>query len=225
MPVVPGEQGTPQFSGHGTGHILVSECLLVCHRSPSYSQRPCNRNQPPDNFTPMADKQTTKVWRKAPRAIAAVLPKVAEPALRKRGFSAVEIITNWSEIVGPELAQDTSPDRLAFPRGARNQGTLHVTAPGAVALEIQHLEPIIVERINTYFGYGAVNRIALTQGAVHKKPKSKIRTPEKPRPVNPARQAEIETRTQDIESDVLRDALRELGQSVAAAQAKRHEKT
>lgn len=173
----------------------------------------------------MAKKQTTKVWRKGPRAIAAVLPKIAEPALRKRGFSAAEIITNWGEIVGQALAEDTSPDRLAFPRGARSQGTLHITAPGAVALEIQHLEPVIVERINTYFGYGAVKRIALTQGAVRKKTKPVTRAPEKPRPVNPVRQAEIETRTQDIESETLRDALRDLGKSVAAAQTNRHENT
>ncbi len=112
----------------------------------------------------MTKGPTTKSWGKGPRALAIVLPKVAEAALRKRGFSAVEIITNWREIVGPELADEASPDRLAFPRGARSQGTLHVTAPGAVALEIQHLEPLIIERINTYFGYGAVCRIAVTQG-------------------------------------------------------------
>jgi len=166
-----------------------------------------------------------KVWGKGPRALAAVLPKVAEAALRKRGFSAVEIITNWREIIGPELADETSPDRLTFPRGARSQGTLHVTAPGAVALEIQHLEPLIIERINTYFGYGAVCRIALTQGPARKRPGVKKKAPANPRPVNAIRRAEIDASTSDISSEQLRDALRELGKSVASSQIDRHEDT
>ena len=173
----------------------------------------------------MAKKPTTRTWGKGPRALAAVLPKVAEPALRKRGFSAVEIITNWREIVGSDLADEASPDRLAFPRGARSQGTLHVTAPGAVALEIQHLEPQIIERINTYFGYGAVCRIALTQGPARKRPGLQKKAPARPRPVNPIRRAEIDASTAGIASEPLRDALRGLGKSVASAQIDRHEDT
>ncbi len=173
----------------------------------------------------MTNRPTTKARGKGPRALAAVLPKVAEAALRKRGFSAVEIITNWREIVGPELADEASPDRLAFPRGARSQGTLHVTAPGAVALEIQHLEPLIIERINTYFGYAAVCRIALTQGPARKGPGVEKKVPAKPRPVNPIRRAEIDASTIDISSEQLRDALRGLGKSVASAQIDRHEDT
>ena len=105
---------------------------------------------------------------RGPRALAAVLPKVAEPAVRKRGFSAVEIITGWAEIAGPALAADSMPEQLVFPRGARTGGTLHVVASGAVSLEIQHMAPVIVERINTYFGYAAVARIALIQGQARK---------------------------------------------------------
>jgi len=173
----------------------------------------------------MTKRPTTKAWGKGPRALAAVLPKVAEPALRKRGFSAVEIITNWREIVGPGLADEASPDRLAFPRGARSQGTLHVTAPGAVALEIQHLEPLIIERINTYFGYGAVCRIALSQGAARKRPDAEKKAPARHRPVNAIRRAEIDASTRDIASGQLRDALRSLGKSVASARITRHEDT
>ena len=177
----------------------------------------------------MAKKTTQKAWGKAwgkgPRALAAVLPKVAEAALRKRGFSAVEIITNWREIVGGDLADEASPDRLAFPRGARSQGTLHITAPGAVALEIQHLAPQIIERINTYFGYGAVCRIAVTQGPARNAPAVRNKAPAKPRPVNSIRQAEIDASTNGISSGQLRDALRGLGKSVASAQLNRHENT
>ena len=169
--------------------------------------------------------KSSRSWGKGPRALATVLPKVAEPALRKRGFSAVEIITNWREIVGPELAEETAPERLSFPRGARSHGTLHITAPGAVALEMQHLEPIILERINTYFGYGAVSRLAMTQGKARSNRRRKKPAAPVTRAVNPIRQGEIEDGTRTIEPEPLRDALRGLGKSIAWAEAKRRETT
>ena len=161
------------------------------------------------------------VWRgRGPRALAALLPKVAEPAVRKRGFSAVEVITHWTEIVGAELAADTAPEKLSFPRDARRQGTLHLAASGSVALELQHLEPVIIERINTYFGYGAVARIALTQGGAPRAPAPR------PEPENgkvpPARIAEINDSTDRVDAAPLRDALRRLGSAVASAQPRSH---
>ena len=121
------------------------------------------------------------------------------------------------------MADEASPDRLAFPRGARSEGILHITAPGAVALEIQHLAPQIIERINTYFGYGAVCRIAVTQGSARRRPAVNKIAPARPRKVNAIRQAEIDARTDGINSGQLRDALRGLGKSVASAQTDRPE--
>ena len=176
-----------------------------------------------DDRSPMTEargKGRTKGGPSGPRALAAVLPKVAEPALRKRGFSAVEIIANWREIVGPDLAAETSPERLAFPRGARSGGTLHVTAAGSVALEIQHLEPLILERINRTFGYAAVSRIALTQGPRRSRPDRGKTDAAKPPAVDAQRRAAIDAGTQDIASEPLRTALRDLGKAVATGQTR-----
>jgi len=150
-----------------------------------------------------------------PRALAALLPKAAEPAARRRGFSAVEIVTRWTEIVGPALAAESMPEQLSFPRGARAGGTLGIVASGSVSLEIQHLEPVILERINTYFGYAAVARIALIQGQV----RSPRRRPaaRAPAPPDASRQREIESSTEAIERDELRAALRRLGRAVDGA--------
>ena len=150
--------------------------------------------------------------------MAAVLPKVAESAVRKRGFTAVEVITHWPEIVGEELSRETSPEKLSFPRDARSQGTLHLTATGSAALEIQHLEPIIIERVNTFFGYGAVVRIALTQAATGRealtKPKPKMPS------ISAGRMAEIDYSTDQVGPEPLREALRKLGTAVASAQTR-----
>lgn len=151
-----------------------------------------------------------------PRALAALLPKIAAPALRRRGFSAVEIVTNWAEIVGPALAGESAPERLSFAHGARSGGTLHVRASGSIALEMQHLTPIIVERINTCFGYAAVARLALVQGPVLAR-RGAVRRRPPPPPLDADRLRTIESSTSDIGSEPLRAALRQLGTAVGTA--------
>lgn len=98
---------------------------------------------------------------------------VTSPALRRRGFAEAAIVTRWDEIVGRPLSDHCRPFRVVFPRGQRLDGTLHLTVTGAFAPEVQHLAPQIVERINTYFGYGAVKRLELHHGRVDAKPRRK----------------------------------------------------
>ena len=76
-----------------------------------------------------------------PRALAAVLPKVAAPALRKRGFAAAEIVTRWAEIAGEEMAAGSAPDHLSFPKGARQGGTLYISASGYIRGEVTPSRP------------------------------------------------------------------------------------
>jgi len=146
------------------------------------------------------------------RALAAMLPRVAGTALRRRGFTEAKVVTDWGEIIGAELARQTMPERLSFPHGAESGGTLRIRASGPLALELQHLEPLVIDRINRYFGYPAVARLAFVQAppaAAERRPKT---------PALPAMTAEDATRLTDtladIEDEALRAALQRLGRSV-----------
>lgn len=152
-----------------------------------------------------------------PRALAAVLPKVAEPALRKRGFAAAEIVTRWAEIAGEEMAAGSAPDHLTFPKGARQGGTLYIAASGSVALQIQHQEPSILQRINTYFGYPAVARLSISQASFTPK-KSRADRTELSEP-DPDQLARIESETSVISEPDLRQALDKLGKAVVRDRA------
>ncbi len=110
----------------------------------------------------MADPDT----RRGLRTLAATLPKIAGPAARRRGFTEIDVITRWSDVVGATLARASAPERLSFRRGARSDGTLHLRVAGGAATELLHLEPLVIERINRFFGYRAVARIAMVQGPV-----------------------------------------------------------
>ncbi|MEP9376835.1 DciA family protein [Aquabacter sp. CN5-332] len=85
----------------------------------------------------------------------------------KAGFSVVEVVTHWDEIVGPDLAPRSMPMKLQWPRGTEAEpATLTVRVEGPYAIEFQYAAPVVIERINAYFGWRCVGRIALRQGPV-----------------------------------------------------------
>ena len=56
------------------------------------------------------------------------------------------------------------PKSIRFPTGKKAGGVLTLLVDGAHAPLIQHLTPMIVERVNRFFGYAAINRIVFKQG-------------------------------------------------------------
>ncbi len=91
------------------------------------------------------------------------LSKVAETALKKRGFPNADVFMEWPKIVGPDLAKTTYPKSLSFPTNSRRDGTLTVTTGGAFALTLEMMRPLVLERVNLYFGYTAVTRLRIVQ--------------------------------------------------------------
>ena len=98
-------------------------------------------------------------------------------AFRRFGFVQSAVVSRWREIVGERYAKVSSPESIRFPAGKKSGGTLTLLVEGAHAPLIQHLTPLIVERVNRFFGYPAVARIAFRQGAA---------AASAPRPVRPA---------------------------------------
>jgi hypothetical protein len=100
-----------------------------------------------------------------------------EPYLRRAGFAQSAIITHWADIVGPEFARASIPISLRFPQGARRGGRLEVRIAGAMAPRFQHVQDVILERINTYYGWQAVGTLVLRHGFV---PQSRFTPPAAP---------------------------------------------
>lgn len=100
------------------------------------------------------------------RAIVDLMPDIGRAAFRKFGFIQSSVITRWAEIVGQRYAALTSPDSIRFPAGRRSGGTLQLTVASGHAPMVQHIIPEITERVNRFFGYEAVARVALKQGMV-----------------------------------------------------------
>ena len=105
------------------------------------------------------------------------LPALTKTAFRNtmggRGFAEAGLITEWASIVGNDVARMSRPMQLAFPRGERKGGVLTLECGGAAALELQHLKPQILDRINSHFGYAALAELRFKQGSAPIKAKSR----------------------------------------------------
>lgn len=103
------------------------------------------------------------------RAAGELIGAAGSLAFRRFGFIQASVVSRWAEIVGERYAKVSSPESIRFPAGKKSGGTLNVVVQGAHAPLMQHLAPLIVERVNRFFGYSAVAKLAFRQGApVHR---------------------------------------------------------
>ncbi len=96
--------------------------------------------------------------------LSSVLGKLTAPVLKRRGFRDAHIMDHWSEIVGSQLAAWSMPERLSRP--SAEGAVLTIRVEGAMALEVQHLAPQILARINQFYGSTVVTRLKIMQAPV-----------------------------------------------------------
>jgi len=101
-----------------------------------------------------------------PRAAGELVGEVGGIAFRRFGFVQSAIVSRWAEIVGERYARVSSPESIRFPTGRKSGGVLTLLVEGAHSPLLQHLSPLIIERVNRFFGYEAVNRVVFRQGKV-----------------------------------------------------------
>ena len=136
-----------------------------------------------------------------PRAIGALVPALVKPAFSKRAPATAQVVADWEIIVGPAIAAVSVPRKLF-------SGTLAIACSGPLALELQHLAPQLIERINRHLGKIAVTRLRFIQDA----PPPRAA----PRPPRPAAVAKARAAVAGLPAGDLRDALEALGRAVLA---------
>ena len=141
------------------------------------------------------------------RALAVSLPKVTGKAFGRGGLALSGLIADWPSIIGAELAAVTLPRKL----DKRGEGVLTLRVAPAHALAVQHLEPLVLERVNGYLGHRAVTRLFLQQGPIAgAQPKARRAPP----PLTAEQETALEARISTVGDDELRKALERLGRAV-----------
>ena len=98
------------------------------------------------------------------RAAGDIIGDVGGAAFKRFGFIQHAVVSRWSEIVGERYGKVSLPESIRFPAGRKSGGALTLLVEGAHAPLIQHLAPLIIERVNRVFGYPAIDRIVFRQG-------------------------------------------------------------
>jgi hypothetical protein len=98
------------------------------------------------------------------RSAGELLGDIGGAACKKFGFVQANVVSRWHEIVGERYGQVSLPESIRFPTGKKSGGTLTLLVEGAHAPLVQHLGPMIIERVNRFFGYEAIARIVFRQG-------------------------------------------------------------
>mgnify|MGYP002781270677 CR=1 FL=1 len=131
-------------------------------------------------------------------------------AFKRFGFVQASIVSRWAEIVGERYARVSTPESIRFPAGRKAGGTLTLVVEGAHGPLMQHLSPMIIERVNRFFGYEAVAKVAFRRG-------TPVKAAPRPERVNPAPvPRELGEGLRAIADDELRTVLESLAGRIAA---------
>jgi hypothetical protein len=147
------------------------------------------------------------------KPLSVLLSDVFSDAYAKQGFAARELVTRWAEIAGANIAAHSEPMKMTWPRPVEGQpqepATLVLRVEGPMALEIQHSSDVILQRVNRFFGWSAVGRLALRQGPLTRPKQAARRKAPDPQAV-----AEVKKTLSAVEDEGLRDALARLGAAI-----------
>ena len=155
----------------------------------------------------------SKPARSFPRPLSEFSRAALSDALKRQGFASAEIIARWADIVGAEIAAHSEPAKINWPRSVGDEpaepATLVLRVEGPAAVEIQHLSGVILERVNRFFGWQAIGRIALRQAPLRRRT-----PPTPPPPLDPEIAARIAASLPAVEDEDLRLALARLGAAI-----------
>src|SRR6201998_556369 len=147
------------------------------------------------------------------KPLSVLLSDVFSDAFAKQGFAARELVTRWPEIAGNDIAAHAEPLKMQWPRPVEGQpqepATLVLRVDGPMALEIQHRSDVILERVNRFFGWHAVGRIALRQAPLSRRDRRPA-----PRPPDPAAVKKVADTLSAGEDEARKEALARLGAAI-----------
>ena len=106
----------------------------------------------------MIDKSSNRLFSQGLRPLQSLLPENAKKILKKDGFVYFEIIKNWKNIVGEKMYKDVVPFKI---KKINNENILSINVNKNIMIEIEYSRDQIIEKINSYLGFNAINKIQI----------------------------------------------------------------
>ncbi len=140
---------------------------------------------------------------------------IMKGVLSAEDFVEADIMLHWVDIIGQEFTAFCNPIKTRY-NPKESMRTLYIEVPvGGFALELQHKENYILEKINAYFGYKAVHKLNISQNMNMRPRYFQIKTENKPEiHLDASEEKYLKELTDGIKDEKLREILTNLGKSV-----------
>ena len=91
------------------------------------------------------------------------LPKIIDKNIKERNFVEITLIKKWKEIIGQDIAKYCWPIKIIFSDIKNSNGIIFLKTKRGRSMEIEFKNDEIIEKLNQYFGYKAINKISVVQ--------------------------------------------------------------
>lgn len=145
-----------------------------------------------------------------PNRIGVYTQKIVKPVFKARGLMEGKIITHWPQIVGERFAGLAIPEKITFPKGKKEDGTLYLSVTSSGSLLLHYAQGLILEHVNTFFGYKAISKLQMSHGFTP----PKVKAEKVPLLLTEEEKEWLEHQTQGITDSDLKATLEKLGESI-----------
>ncbi|MFK7834607.1 MAG: DUF721 domain-containing protein [Sulfitobacter sp.] len=159
-------------------------------------------------------RSSTKGFKRTDSLLSGQIRRASET----RGFAQSRLLTQWTEIAGPDIAAIAQPVEIGYGRGGMG-ATLTVLTTGANAPMLEMQKEQIRKKVNAVYGYNAIARVRVTQTAASGFAEGQVAfghkgSGETVKQIDPTLRQKAAETTQPVADDTLRDALARLGENV-----------
>jgi len=149
--------------------------------------------------------------KRVPIRIGFYTQKIVKPVFKARGLMEGKIITQWPQIVGERFARLALAESITFPKGKKTDGTLHLSVTSSGSMMLHYAQDLILEQVNTFFGYKALTKLRMTHGFI---PPKEVPVKAPPPPLTVEEQKWLDDQVEGITDPELKACLERLGGSL-----------
>lgn len=159
-------------------------------------------------------RASTKGFKRTSSLLAGRIRQASE----SRGFAQSRLLTDWAEVVGPDVAAIARPVEVSYGRGGMG-ATLTLLTTGAQAPMLEMQKEQLRTKVNAVYGYNAIARIRVTQTAATGFAEGRVAFDHKPKDTGPqapdaATHQAASAYVAPVQDDSLRAALERLGANI-----------
>ena len=101
------------------------------------------------------------------KSLLKITENIVEKNLSRLGSIQNHIFFNWAHIAG-QYADITIPYKIKFGRKKNIDGQITIKVQNGFGLEVQYAIPLLLDQINTRFGFKAISKIKIIQADIQK---------------------------------------------------------